>query len=1062
MKKILLLLIGAVVALTAHADVTIKVKDVNNWNKVKIWAWSGSQGGDEFLANNGYTNNGAKWSYPGPEMTFNASTGFHEITFKNAPSTVKFTKSGDKNFVTKEYAYAEGKVYYTDSSDEYTIYFYDKGDASANHDNTLIHVWNGGNSYKEWAKNEKLTSTGKFFKKDNVYYPVWQYTIVWNDTPKEIKFHLPDGTEFNNLTFEDGGVYSKDGKQTSIDKSLSSADLTDKAVTPGPQPGKYTVYFYHKPSESISDLKAYVWGPDDKLTEWNDRQSMTRIDDKYVYVGNENCPVYSYSFDWDKTPENIVFSYNGGKTKDLRFSNEGFYTTTTPENQGGQIGLQITDFKKDVVTIYMHFKEDWEKEGNTTYAPRCHVFKNGTEEAYKKYSTDFNNNDETMTLVNSKYQIWAYEIPTKEFNEGFDKITFYFYTNSSADDANQWRQYNCDVADDCKGKNLAKFIYTTQAGGKAPRTYLSYDKFMELDAQGRPYAYIVGDPAMTITIDNKSSQLAWNPAAPAKVSPEDGCFYLELKPDFGIRKANFDKLSQDEKNNPGNSIYTRDNKLQMGFKVGWINVSDAMQWAGVSIKDDARVWATYDLGIIGPNDLDPRCNNKITFQVRDETVNGIKVAGQQAQFHMNTSVSYLNYNQYNWTLVEGTTVNRQTYWAVIDTHSECRSATLCSFNPHPSVTVLPNSNKVASFATAAEALVPHNSSHHLHAAEANGHVIMQDINYCSGSMKINGLEKAVAGNVGFMPTYTITMQGEKMLDYEGFPARLDMEYMPLEESSNIGIRAKYTDTDTKITFHSRPGSGSLEGDFAPAAPVAKVSDADYVFDGCDYHIIADIEYSIPGNTYNVYGDYTLDNFEKGHAIAHKDMEMVKSFKLPHLGDWTPSGNNDCDENSDNWATLFTDAGQNLPVLINSVYNTDEYPVTDGKMPSLPETEIKGQVYAVYPILYKIKPDFKVVQEDGTQTQADAPRRVAENSDRVQGDIPTDLEGYAIKNLVLPANISYLLNKAGVVSGVENVVAEAAQGEAEYYTLSGVRVYGQPAPGLYILRQGGKASKVVVK
>lgn len=55
--------------------------------------------------------------------------------------------------------------------------------------------------------------------------------------------------------------------------------------------------------------------------------------------------------------------------------------------------------------------------------------------------------------------------------------------------------------------------------------------------------------------------------------------------------------------------------------------------------------------------------------------------------------------------------------------------------------------------------------------------------------------------------------------------------------------------------------------------------------------------------------------------------------------------------------------------------------------------------------------------------------------------------------------------ADIVSGVEEVAVDseaAFDGEAEYFTISGIRVYGDPAPGLYIVRRGNKVTKEIVK
>lgn len=59
----------------------------------------------------------------------------------------------------------------------------------------------------------------------------------------------------------------------------------------------------------------------------------------------------------------------------------------------------------------------------------------------------------------------------------------------------------------------------------------------------------------------------------------------------------------------------------------------------------------------------------------------------------------------------------------------------------------------------------------------------------------------------------------------------------------------------------------------------------------------------------------------------------------------------------------------------------------------------------------------------------------------------------------PARVGKLLN--GVPAGVVDIVEAAEEGEPEYYNLQGVRV-PDPAPGVYIVRRGGVARKVVVR
>lgn len=61
----------------------------------------------------------------------------------------------------------------------------------------------------------------------------------------------------------------------------------------------------------------------------------------------------------------------------------------------------------------------------------------------------------------------------------------------------------------------------------------------------------------------------------------------------------------------------------------------------------------------------------------------------------------------------------------------------------------------------------------------------------------------------------------------------------------------------------------------------------------------------------------------------------------------------------------------------------------------------------------------------------------------------------------PARNAAVFN-GDTTTGIDGVNAEAAQGAAEIYTLSGVRVTGAPAPGIYIVRQGDKAVKTVIR
>lgn len=828
----------------------------------------------------------------------------------------------------------------------------------------------------------------------------------------------------------------------SVDFSGSDVQLTytiGSVVNPDPDPtpGDYTVYFYCKPNEvaSAANLKAYVWNGNDKLTEWVARESLERVTkdgkEQFIYINNENCPVWKYTFSWTEEPANIIFSYGNNSTSqtgNLKFTNNGFYTFTTPTGQDAQTGLLIGDEKKDVVTIYMHFKEDYLKLAVQSIPPKCHIYKDDYDHGASLYNKE--SKEEEMYLVNSKYQIWGFDIPANRVND-FNEVTFYFYENKANTprceyNTNAVRENNVELHDKA---NWTKFIYTTQDGGKAPQTYLSYDKFMELDAQGRPKAYVLGPTDIKVNGQNFVDDTKWNPLTPVVATPEDGVFYLEIVPDFA------DVTSLDDKN-----------RKQTGFKVGWIDVAAAKAWANPSSTVDhgQRAWATYDLGIIGVNDLDTRLDGKIDIQVE----------GQLAKFHTNTSVSYINYNQYNWTLVEGTAQSGKTYYAVIDTHSECRSVTLCTVNPQPNMTVSASGfDKETVAMDVAKAM--HNE--HLKAADVNGHIFMQNVNFAKGSIQIQAAGEDEWKNAGFTRTYTLWVNDNEVAETDADSRALYIDYMPFTDSDDaLKLRAKYTDRDTKLTFHSRVRTGKFaNADTELAAPEVPEFKAQLVMEYWDdaaqeavFGIYVENFDIMVGNDARATGLHKYTDFDiegdKEVELLHADSPIYKEFPgiLSYWGandndwDWTPAANED-EYNADkhDWSTRLHAVRENTPLFIHDVYRSENFPKD--------AVTVNGNLYAVYPFIYN--PDAQVKFDEG------------------QSQKPESYDGFLVANSRKATPFTLVAEPDNVVSGVEGIEADTdVDAPVEYYTISGIRVMGDPAPGLYIRRQGDKVSKVVIR
>lgn len=61
----------------------------------------------------------------------------------------------------------------------------------------------------------------------------------------------------------------------------------------------------------------------------------------------------------------------------------------------------------------------------------------------------------------------------------------------------------------------------------------------------------------------------------------------------------------------------------------------------------------------------------------------------------------------------------------------------------------------------------------------------------------------------------------------------------------------------------------------------------------------------------------------------------------------------------------------------------------------------------------------------------------------------------------PVNIRPIEIRTYTQTGVDSVAADAPSAEIEIYTLAGIRVYGEPAPGIYLRRQGTKITKIII-
>ena len=481
--------------------------------------------------------------------------------------------------------------------------------------------------------------------------------------------------------------------------------------------------------------------------------------------------------------------------------------------------------------------------------------------------------------------------------------------------------------------------------------------------------------------------------------------------------------------------------------MSWISVQEAIERNSIVKIDNQRSWATFDLGIIGFDD---------TFSKYPEGYERPKVEKADASDLVSAawikpyqSLPYMNYNQYNWYIPAENITRNAACHLVIDPHSTCRTVTLIPYDPNPSVEVEGSSVGQISLNEAQARQLHGDHSAHLNGAASNGHIYMDRINICSGSVKINPSDGLSIGESGFDLLYSIYMNGNEVMEIPT-PGEYNINFLPLASSADMDVRCKYTNHATGLTFHSKLGSGTVTTpDIEFPQPEASIENATYIIDSRNG--VSSVGVLLRPLRFNVttehayFADFSFEIGEKAELL-HKDHRMVKMFASLEddvLPGWEFI---DADNNYD-----FSDAKKNDWSTKLAVNKSAYVLLTDVSVENFEAMDVSGMVRAVYPFIYQLEPKLTPVSP--------ARKRVG-SATALDLTLPDDLSGFAISNMAMTQPVS--TSVSGVISGVENVEADALEGDAEYYNLQGIRVYGEPAPGIYLLRQGGKVSKVLVR
>lgn len=820
--------------------------------------------------------------------------------------------------------------------------------------------------------------------------------------------------------------------------SISGGQMSDMSNV-------YTVYFYDQNNIDGDNLYVHIWTDNNSIFKtWNSKDPLIKMVNtgQYIRRGASLYPLYKLTFTWNHEPDHILI-YNGGVggekkyTDDAVFVNNGYYT-----NGSSTAITDLTPVEGTELYLYMHFKEDMIQEalnGEDGIA-YCNLLRGDT------FINDSRDAAHQMERVSEKYQIYRYKVNPDEL-VGADNVEFSFQRPDYT-----WATFRASNAEHFNQNRWTEFIYATAkrdiGAAKdvqyAVQTYLSWEDFRDTDALGRPAIYLVGEGAI--------SDLEWKPAEAKQYVNEDGsCFYIPV---------------------------TVTGQYTTHFKMSWINAGKFKQGATEGMTDDARDWATFDLGIIGVALRYQYPAGSYTPTIKQYEGQGVR----SAVFGVNTSVAYLNYNQYNFT-IEGTKLPAQTYYIVIDTHDECRTVTLTDFDPNPTIDAEAGEISTLNL-THEQAEALHLHYNHLNCASSNGHILMDKVNTCSGTLNLHGSSGLAIDDSGYNINYTVDMNGVNVVDYIGKPGAIHLDYLPVSADENITVRAKYTDKErtqkltpsgevyragrlgTGLTFHSRRATGTVNTPADMTAPDAMIKDAIYAYEPGEgvYGVLMNkVALSVDDEVaqkYSVYGDFsfTFDDptFDTSRRIqfVHEDHYMSK-FASNRITGWTPlAEDGEYDFDSNDWSSKIISSDIDAPIFLSrytTIAHKADLPAED--------VTIEGEAHAIYPFIYELYPTIVVVPESApSQAAAQAPVKAPARS------IPDNMSGFGINNMIMSTPISKTVSADSAVSAVEDVLVDAdlTDSEAEYFTLAGVRVQGEPTPGIYLCRKGSNVSKVIVK
>lgn len=926
------------------------------------------------------------------------------------------------------------------------------------------------------------------------------YSVTIPDTTEKLFFYN-GGNESNNQTQSIGTYYLAPLINGNIYQGTAPTEATYGwcRITNLGTCNLYRVYVYASDENDADDKFLFAEAEDAGGYTHSPAMEYTG---QYVRKNNKYYRCWRYiqasetlpsTFSVKTATENGTELITAAKFEDGAFYQIGNTTPTREELVDKDARHEMTSPDGSPNILYCHFKTDRLNFGGRNIVPKCHLFNQTTGE--EMYS--FGDRTEEMVkitdtslpgttgAITDTYDIWKFEIPMEDFAAGkYDCAIFYLDKN------NQWPINEALGAhrNDYLKNNWTKYIYSTandQGSTYAAPSYVSYNDFITLHkqnvaAKGLTQVFITGPQNKFVWYDENDQEQSFNGydlLNCQRLTEDHGVFYLKVR-------------AADE------SIDTENGCQGNTFKLSWIDVrkyhDSAMdaegsrpENSGAQALDAHRQLATFYLGSVGV----------------DESVIGEDYAPAIGRFgraklsgKIALTLKYSYKNQCDWLIDES--LNSDPRYIFLDTHFDpddpdyqCQSITLTGYIPVPSMDAAISNVRHVNLSESDYTIV--GEVPELKASSANGEVPL-DASIADATVSINF---SYPRNFSHMtPGYEVTYKngfidkkkdvGKMSFDYNTTTTSHSYSYnyagFPFDpEKGILRIRARFLNENSGQSFHSLFGDVKLLGLSAFTAPenvdvygkyieeqlVVPQSDTDKAertfgalvrnfnntFD--ESFTCTSPDGTSTGGKLAAYADYeVLDN--DGNNIT-KQCELFKGSGGNSLIEERIGQNfNDktyselCWDDGGHWSTTLkqTARGEEVPLYFRTITPT---PVADIK--ELGERHYTILLHAIYPILYN----------NNLYTEATQKAKPASTDIQLAAEA-AEVPVQKIDHVRKTNKVDLYLRTDQVITGIDEVPEDVENQPTEYYTVSGIRVQGDPAPGIYIVRQGKNVRKEVIK